>query len=184
MQSVSQVKALVKADGPLKFGIDSGDFYTGGSWSGSETGVAHSVVIVGYQDNVNVPGGGYLIIKDSYGTSGGWPTLGTGYEAVPYAGLAWDQGVEPVAGGAYFNGWLNDINWNGGSGNWNGTATNWTRAYDDDQALHEASSIYVWLNGESKANFGGASGGTVTVGAVYYEYLRHYGEHRRIRIQR
>ena len=47
----------------------------------------HSVMIVGYHDDANVPGGGYWIIKNSWGSgwnSGGPTYVNMGYGAVSY----------------------------------------------------------------------------------------------------
>ncbi len=41
----------------------------------------HSVLIVGYQDDADAPGGGYLIFKNSHGDAFG----DKGYGRVPYA---------------------------------------------------------------------------------------------------
>ena len=46
----------------------------------------HVVVIVGYHDNLpgeNAPGGGYWIIKNSWGSGDGWN--GNGYGEIAYA---------------------------------------------------------------------------------------------------
>jgi Papain family cysteine protease len=46
----------------------------------------HSMSIVGYQDDTNVPGGGYFLIRNSWGTD--WAKesyYGAGYGVIPYA---------------------------------------------------------------------------------------------------
>jgi C1A family cysteine protease len=46
----------------------------------------HAMCMVGYEDDTSVPGGGYFMIRNSWGT--GWATqspLGAGYARLPYA---------------------------------------------------------------------------------------------------
>jgi hypothetical protein len=54
----------------------------------------HAVCLVGFQDVVSAPGGGYFILRNSWGTS--WASLspyGAGYGVIPYAyvtGYNWE----------------------------------------------------------------------------------------------
>ncbi len=46
----------------------------------------HAMVLVGYQDNINSPGGGYFLLRNSWGTD--WANqsyYGAGYGVIPYA---------------------------------------------------------------------------------------------------
>ena len=46
----------------------------------------HAMTLVGYEDDPNVPGGGYFMVRNSWGT--GWASqssLGSGYARLPYA---------------------------------------------------------------------------------------------------
>jgi len=55
-----------------------------------ETSTAgHALVLVGYADDVDFPGGGFFIIRNSYGTSwGARCPFGAGYGTIPYAYIA------------------------------------------------------------------------------------------------
>lgn len=46
----------------------------------------HSMALVGYQDDTNAPGGGYFLLRNSWGTD--WANqnyYGAGYGVIPYA---------------------------------------------------------------------------------------------------
>ena len=75
------IKAELKAYGPLTVAINAGqDLNT--TALGTDD-VNHGVLLVGYVDNTGYPGGGYWIIKNSWGT--GWN--GNGYGTVMYGNI-------------------------------------------------------------------------------------------------
>jgi len=57
----------------------------------------HAVAVVGYRDDRSVPGGGYWIIKNSWGSS--WGDGGYGY--IRYGDLEAHNRVHAISGGAY-----------------------------------------------------------------------------------
>jgi C1A family cysteine protease len=51
----------------------------------------HAVCLVGYQDNPASPGGGYFILRNSWGTAwGNLSPYGRGYGTIPYRYIATD----------------------------------------------------------------------------------------------
>jgi hypothetical protein len=67
---------------------------------GSEASVGgHAMCCVGYQDDANSPGGGFFILRNSWGT--GWAyqsPYGAGYGTIPYAYIAtqnWEAVTTP-----------------------------------------------------------------------------------------
>ena len=82
---LNTVKNCLKAYGPLTiFCSVPGDWYNLQDGSGSGN---HEVVIVGYHDNVgseNAPGGGYWIVKNSWGSWWNGDGTGTGYGEIAY----------------------------------------------------------------------------------------------------
>ncbi|HLA83176.1 MAG TPA: C1 family peptidase, partial [Thermoguttaceae bacterium] len=111
------------------------------------TGGNHAVVVVGFADDANVAGGGYWIIKNSWGTDYG----DNGYGYVPFANRpAYDYDVSMATGPVYYTGAMATATWNGGAGTWTESGTNWN------------SGAYAWENQETAATFGGA-GGAVTI---------------------
>jgi C1A family cysteine protease len=98
---IDMIKEALVNHGPLATGMDVySDFYgySGGVYrrtSGTYQG-GHAVLITGYTDNANVPGGGYFIAKNSWGT--GWGPYG-GYFAVAYDSNC-NFGIEST----YYNG--------------------------------------------------------------------------------
>ena len=83
---INDIKQALVNHGPLVTGMDvytdfksysSGVYrHTSGVWEGG-----HAVLITGYVDNPGVPGGGYFIAKNSWGTT--WGPYG-GYFAIAY----------------------------------------------------------------------------------------------------
>ncbi len=68
------------------FAYQSGIYsYTGGGYAGG-----HAVTVVGYSDDQSVPGGGYFIVKNSWGTGWGEPfgTDSGGYFRIAYGETA------------------------------------------------------------------------------------------------
>jgi len=60
--------------------------------------VDHAVVVVGYQDDLSVSGGGYWVVKNSWGTA--WGDDGYGY--VQYGVLEGHNRIHSITGDAYF----------------------------------------------------------------------------------
>jgi len=95
--SVSAIKDALYTYGPLVTTFDVyNDFYSykGGVYEhvdGSYLG-GHAVLLVGYTDDASVAGGGYFIVKNSWGTS--WGESG-------YFNIAYSQVTSPV----YFGTW-------------------------------------------------------------------------------
>jgi C1A family cysteine protease len=95
--SVQAIKNALATYGPLVTTMDvyydffsyrTGVYeYVSGAYQGG-----HAIVIVGYQDDQSVDGGGYFIVKNSWGT--GWGEGG-------YFNIAYSQSVSPV----YFGEW-------------------------------------------------------------------------------
>lgn len=86
---VQSIKNAIVAYGPVSSAVAAGDGvtqrdwdnYTGGVYAGaSYTAVDHDVQIVGWQDNPSVSGGGYWIVRNSWGTDWG----NAGYIWLPY----------------------------------------------------------------------------------------------------
>jgi len=70
---------------------------------GAEPSVGgHAVCLVGYQDSASSPGGGYFIVRNSWGTT--WATqspYGAGYGTIPYQYItneAWEAFTAVVPG--------------------------------------------------------------------------------------
>ena len=157
LASTATIKADLKMYGPMTVTLNvPTDWY--GGYSGSGTG-SHAVLITGYQDDPSAPGGGYFIVKNSWGTSwrggtsvaGYTPTAGYGLIAYSNVGTDWSHYLSALTGPAYFTGALSSGTWNGGSGTWSGGSGGWN------------TSGGIWTNGENQAVFSN-TGGTITVG--------------------
>ena len=139
------VKDALKMYGPLSanLGVDN-DWWPNPNAQGG----AHTILIVGYHDDVTVPGGGYWIVKNSWGLYDS--QFGAGYSAIPYAKRPYGYSdANAITGAAYYTGSLATATWTGGSGFWQkGNSVKW--------------GTYAWENKETSATFGG-SGGTVTI---------------------
>jgi C1A family cysteine protease len=56
-----------------------------------EANNGHAVLLVGYQDSRDTPGGGYFIVRNSWGTGWGQSCpYGPGYGTIPYQYIAND----------------------------------------------------------------------------------------------
>ena len=83
---IDAIKQALVSYGPVIVGMDVySDFYTysGGVYqhtTGSYEG-GHAVLVTGYVDDVNAPGGGFFVVKNSWGS--GWGPYG-GYLAIAY----------------------------------------------------------------------------------------------------
>ncbi|MBN2579463.1 MAG: autotransporter-associated beta strand repeat-containing protein, partial [Pirellulales bacterium] len=170
--NLAYVKSCLKKYGPLEIYIRADDdFYIPdpGSYRGG-----HRVVIVGFHDDASVPGGGYWIIKNSWGSgwnSGGPGTINHGYGAIAYADQPsyedvqyewWDvlhlypdynYDVGGINGAVYFTGPMATVTWKGGSAAWVSGGNNWTGSDMYGNSLP----TYAWENKETNAIFNASS---------------------------
>lgn len=81
--------AAVRASGDITMPLP-GDGFTGG----------HAMLFVGYQDDATVPGGGYFILRNSWGTPWGENCIyGAGYGTIPYqymTNYGWEAATHPA----------------------------------------------------------------------------------------
>ncbi len=165
-ESSDQIKADLKNYGPLAVAITvDNDWYNPSPTMNNRGG--HEVVITGYHDNVgseNAPGGGYFIVKNSWGSS--WN--GNGYAEIAYATLSNSRDLCMITSGAYFTTAMQTVTWDTstsagyqpGSGNWSTIAS----GYYGWNAT--GTSMNAWRNGEDAAVFDGG-GGTYNVNVDY-----------------
>ncbi len=155
--SAATIKADLQMYGPLVATLTvPGDWY--GSYASSGTGT-HAVLITGYQDDTSAPGGGYFIVKNSWGTTWSSGSQAPGYGEISYALVGADTGhyLYAFTGPAYFTTALGSGTWNGGSGAWSTSGnTSWAISTTGSPLASP------WLNGEYQAVFNN-SGGTVTL---------------------
>ena len=171
--NINTVKACLKAYGPLTIHcVVPGDWYDLQDGSGSGN---HEVVIVGYHDNVgneNAPGGGYWIIKNSWGSGWNGDGNGNGYGEIAYAsepdyydppwyyfGLDDNHNVTGINGLVYFNSAMATVAWKGGSGVWSLGGNYWSGTDMYGNSL----SSYAWDNSEASATFNASSGTNITI---------------------
>jgi autotransporter-associated beta strand protein len=166
VESSDQIKADLKNYGPIAVAIEvDNDWYNPSPTANNRGG--HEVVITGYHDNVgaeNAPGGGYFIVKNSWGST--WN--GNGYAEIAYATLSNSHDVCMITSGAYFTTAMQTVTWDTstsagyqpGAGYWSTTANasyGWSAT---------GTSLSAWRNGEDAAVFDGG-GGTYTVKVDY-----------------
>jgi autotransporter-associated beta strand protein len=161
--SIADVKNYVKTIGPLAlFMRADDDFYipSPGSYRGN-----HSIVIVGFTDNASAPGGGYWIIKNSWGAgwnSGGPTYMRMGYGAVDFSHRPKSSSdVCGINGQVYYTGAMATVTWKGGTASWQKNGNNWSGV---DQAGNTLTS-FAWDNKEASATFSG-TGTTVPVSGI------------------
>ena len=174
----AQVKAMLLDNGPFRIPIHTSyDFLSNfDNYPGPPPSSNHSVLVSGWQNlptsdpNYSACGGGYFIVKNSWGNSGGqygsYVGIGSGYYGVPYAVLdeRADYVSDMVTGPAYFNGPLSWATWTNGSGNsnWNTSSGNWSHTAG---TWGQGEVTGGWLNGETAATFSGTGATTITVDA-------------------
>jgi C1A family cysteine protease len=82
----SSIKSAIYNYGPIWVGVDASssawDTYSGGIFTESGYVWDHCVVLVGWCDSAAVSGGGYWIVRNSWGL--GWGVGGTGYMYLSY----------------------------------------------------------------------------------------------------
>ena len=157
--SIAAIKADLQMYGPMTVTLTVPTQWYGGYEPSSGTG-SHAVLVTGYEDDPSAPGGGYFIVKNSWGTSWeGGISVGPQYTPVPGYGLIdyadATNGVNyfsAISGPAYFTGALGSGTWNGGSGTWSGGGSGWNTSGGS------------WSNGENQAVFSN-TGGTIAVGS-------------------
>ena len=101
--AVATIKDSVFTYGPVIASMQVySDFYAYGSGVYSHTGGSyqggHAILIVGYADDASMPGGGYFIVKNSWGT--GWGE-GFGNQAGGYFRIAYSELQSSVQFGMY-----------------------------------------------------------------------------------
>jgi autotransporter-associated beta strand protein len=158
---IADVKAELKAYGPLAIDICPGDFDSQTLGTGAAD---HDVLAVGYVDDPTWAGGGYLIVKNSWGTS---PNNGFCY--IAYANETRVGAVQGLEGLAYFTGTMyfsgtdysNPANlqtginatatWKGGLNKnvWDTSTANWQN--------NGTNTAFTWVNQEVGATFDGSS---------------------------
>ncbi len=162
--TTSGIKAAVKLQGPLLTGIlSTNDLYDSvasliANYRGPKSGVDHAVVIVGYQDDTNVPSGGYWIIKNSWDT--GWGNSGYGY--IPYGDVENHSSTQAYASPVYYTGSMATVTWGGGTGTWAGGGGNWSGVDQYGNSLP----TYAWENKETSATFSTVGGSMSLNGTV------------------
>ncbi|MBN2580191.1 MAG: autotransporter-associated beta strand repeat-containing protein [Pirellulales bacterium] len=159
--SVNDVKNYLMTYGPMVMTMDANaDWYI--PPPGTSNGL-HDVVVVGFQDTMAAPGGGYWIVKNSWGTTwppaGNPPFSGTGYGAISYAARPTSAtDVSAIDGAVYYTGPMYNIagtdytgtaataTWaDTGAGNWDLVTANWLIG----------GTPFTWLNQEVQAVFNG-----------------------------
>jgi fibronectin-binding autotransporter adhesin len=167
--SLASVKAYLKAYGPMTIHMEAdNDFYPN---PGSNRG-NHQVVIVGFHDNLpgeSAPGGGYWIVKNSWGDGGYNSFCGPGYDAIAYASQpsyedwSWiwiyNRDVSALTGAVTFTGPSATVSWTGGSGVWQLGGNTWTGSDMYGNFLPN----YAWDNFEPCATFNPSGSTSVTI---------------------
>jgi len=173
--NLATVKNALEAYGPLTIKLNTpGDWYNcqdDGGTSGS-----HEVVIVGFHDNVgseNAPGGGYWIVKNSWGATWNGDGNHNGYGEIAYAtqpsysDWSWlgiyNNNVTGLNGPVYFTGAMATVNWTGGSsGAWTLGGNLWSGVDMYGNSLP----TFTWSNCEAVAVFNGAGSAIPVIGPV------------------
>ena len=152
------IKAALKLQGPLLTGILSyNDMYQ--TVADLETnyrkpmpGVDHAVVIMGYQDDANVPSGGYWIIENSWGTGCG----DNGYWFVPYGDVENHMSTQAYSGSVYYTGPMYH------TGPWDATGVDYTGTAATNTWKGTTNAVWDTTAGTSGNWPNNSSGGTFT----------------------
>ena len=94
------LKFCLETYGPLVASMNTDDWYTPVGSAAPDypvSGSTHVVTVIGYQDDDLVPGGGYWIVKNSWGSD--WGDAGYGY--VRYGVLESHNRVHAITGSVY-----------------------------------------------------------------------------------
>ena len=93
------LKLCLETYGPLVAAMNTDNWYTpvGSAPDYPVSGSSHAVTVIGYQDDDLVPGGGYWIVKNSWGTD--WGDAGYGY--IRYGILESHNRVHAITGSVY-----------------------------------------------------------------------------------
>ena len=82
----ANMKAAIYNYGPIYIAIDASSnawsSYSGGIFTENGTNTDHAVALVGWCDSTGIAGGGYWILRNSWGL--GWGVNGTGYMYISY----------------------------------------------------------------------------------------------------
>jgi autotransporter-associated beta strand protein len=159
--NLDNVKACLRAYGPMTIHLEVDNEFWDPPPGGFRGG--HMVVVTGYQDDASVPGGGYWIVKNSWGAS--WN--GDGYAKIAYSvrpsyddiGYEWydifhlvpeyNRDVNAITGQVYFTGAMATVAWTGGAGTWTAGGSTWTGSDMYGNGLPS----YAWENKETSAAF-------------------------------
>ena len=182
-QITNQPPAVVKSY-LLQYGPLMANLLVDNDWYPSDTlesNEGHTAVIIGWQDlstsssNYASTGGGYYIVKNSWGT--GWGN--SGYAEVSFATLAqattynttvsgsnvvesFNHNVYALTGPAWFNGALASATWSGGTA-WSASAGNSSWTIASSLGVSQSGSPTAWVNGETAAVFNSPAAGPITL---------------------
>ena len=179
---IEAMKEALKLYGPFAIGI-----MTPTAWySPSGTFSGHAMAVVGFHDDVNAPGGGYWVLKNSYGDT--WN--GDGYGKIAYAailpgGAYYNDGI---TGPVYYTGAMATATWQSAT-----AAESNVWAAGDNTNWISGGSAHTWVNQETAAVFNANANNQIAIngtaiahslafnaGATGYVLLRRFRDrHRR-----
>ncbi len=153
---LATMKAELKTYGPLVIDISAADLDSRTVGTGAPD---HDVVVVGYADDPAWAGGGYWIIKNSWGTT----PSDNGFQEMAYANESRVGAVQAFQGAAYYTGtmyfsgtdYTNAANYHTGTAacaTWTGSNnTTWDTNTTNNWAINGAA--FTWVNQEVAATF-------------------------------
>lgn len=153
--TVADVKNTLKLYGPITVSFGANVEYLDPPNSYGMD--AHTNALVGFHDDPNVAGGGYWIVKNSWGADWNCTGMAPGYGKISYShGAAFTYADMYMSGASYYTGSLATACWTAGAGTWSkGSSTKWTNYYD--------SSAYAWENKETNAVFNNTTGSAIAI---------------------